>query len=181
MAIRIPTPTPDLDSVPKVCVLFVEKKADLNAKWSGGLPPLFLAASRGSVETCAMLLKIGADPNFKDTYGRTPLEAPIMAPAPKPKSSRVTETCALLVEKSAYLNIKGSSGLPPLFLAASDGNAEICALLLKRSADPSFEMTNSRRGEIAYTAAFGAGHLEIRVLLRKRGYKLDFCFAKKIS
>ena len=64
-------PVPDV----QVVKILVKAGADLNArKHNGGMKPLMLAAGMGKPEIAATLLDLGADPNLRDSAGRTALD-----------------------------------------------------------------------------------------------------------
>ena len=66
------------------------------------------------------------------------------------------ESAALLIRAGADVNVQNSYGVPPLSIAAANGNASIVALLLDAGADPN---TVLRGGETVLMSAARAGSL----------------------
>ena len=87
---------------------------------------LYNAANRGRASAVADLVHAGADINFKDGHGFTPL----IAASTKGHGSCV----ALLVEKGAELNHANVAGKTPLLAAAANGHAHVMRILLEAGA-----------------------------------------------
>ena len=90
---------------------------------------LNLAISMGSPKCVEILLKNGADPNFVDTKGKTPLMYAALT------SFEILE---ILLKYGADPNISDFEGRTPLMLASLDSDAEdgIVETLLEYGADP---------------------------------------------
>jgi ankyrin repeat protein len=72
---------PDLALAERTAAGLLANGADPNAPQRDGSSPLHAAAARGSVESCRMLLRKGADAGARDAAGRTPHEVAERAPA----------------------------------------------------------------------------------------------------
>jgi ankyrin repeat protein len=86
---------------------------------------LHIAAGKGHLRTCRLLLENGADINALTSKGMTPLCLAVLC------NSR--EVCELLLNKKADVNLGGNT-LTPLYVAIHGGSAEICELLLEYTA-----------------------------------------------
>jgi hypothetical protein len=92
----------------------------------GGIPFLDLVFERSRLETCATLIKFGADPNGI-SEGRTMLEIATIAD--------FAEAIELLCSKGAIINAQLESGDTPLLAAIRMGNvASVDALLESKAA-----------------------------------------------
>lgn len=113
--------------------------------------PLIQAARAGSLDTLALLLDSGADPNLPgptdDGWNATPLQHAILARQP--------EAVRLLLERGADPNRAGGpSSPPPLLLAAGDTDPIFVNLLLAHGADPAIE---TESGATPLSVAVSAG------------------------
>ena len=121
---------------------------------------LCFAATRGDVEAVKQLLKSGANPDGRDRFGGSAIEAAA--------TGGFTEVVKLLIQKGADVNSKGMLGGTPLILASAKGYLETVAVLLEAHADVNV------RAETGVTALIGAkinGHKAVEDLLRKAGAK----------
>ncbi len=87
----------------------------------------------------AILIKHGADVNFKNTYGRTPLFKALM--------HGVHETVELLIKHGADIHVKNQFGDAPLSTAVFFENPEGVEMLLKLGAEVNVK---NKRGETPY-------------------------------
>jgi len=126
-----------------ICALLIGKGANIEAfDTVNGWTVLRLAAKNGHTETCALLLDCGASIEVKDepswVNGWTPLHYAA--------GYGHTETCAMLIERYAeaggdagcFVNRKSAkiNGCKTvLMLAAEEGFAGTCALLVAKGAD----------------------------------------------
>lgn len=88
---------------------------------------LHLFASAGSKPGINLLLRIGADPNVKDSKGDTPLHSAVI------KGRK--EAVGLLLDKGADVNAQSNNGDTPLHKALVMRQDVISALLISRGAD----------------------------------------------
>lgn len=82
----------------------------LAARDSAQRTPLHVAAARGLHESCALLLKMGADPDARDARGRTPLHLS----ASRFASHGTRSALKTLVEGGADVRARDQDGLTPL-------------------------------------------------------------------
>ena len=57
-----------------ICLMLIEKGADVNAIAEGGVTPLMLAAQSAKFDVVELLLKKGANPNAKDARSKTAVD-----------------------------------------------------------------------------------------------------------
>jgi len=119
---------------------------------------LYNSATQKKIEEVKKLISNGADLNWSDSNGRTPL---LIAA----KEGTVT-VLKLLVEAGANVNQASTKGHTALYKAAKYGNLEIVKLLLKYGADSS---KKTPKGYTPITIAIERGHQEIVQLLRSLG------------
>lgn len=86
---------------------------------------LIIAAECGDIEKVKSLLKQGADVNFVDDYGNTPLII-----ASQKGRSKVVQL--LLTKKEINVNLADKNGLTPIIIASCLGNLEVVRLLLAK-------------------------------------------------
>jgi ankyrin repeat protein len=102
------------------------------------------ACSNGRTEVIKVLLARGANPNFADSIGRTPLLRTLKGQGPR------LLIVQRLLEKGAKPNLSGRpvetvqgtlapDPIPPLSLAIDSDDTDIVQLLLKNGADPNFD------------------------------------------
>ena len=94
------------------------------------IPPLWIAAQNGDVQTCEMLIKRGADIEASDhSLDTTPLWIAAQ--------NGHVDVCKLLIKGKANIESNGirGRGATPLFIAAMNGHKEVCNLLLKKGAN----------------------------------------------
>lgn len=82
------------------------------------------------IEKVKYYLKLGADPNIKNSDGDTPLHVAAS------RGRGYKDIVELLLNHGANPNVKNDDGATPLYWAAFYGDKDIVELLLKSGADP---------------------------------------------
>ena len=114
----------------------LDSSRDANTIDYEGRTSLFHAIERSSITCVTILLEAGADPNWKDTSGITPLyEARCGALSE-------LEVIRLLLDHGAMIDSHDMYGTTPLMLAAQSGSVNIVRLLLERGANVNARTTN---------------------------------------
>jgi ankyrin repeat protein len=111
---------------------------------------LWAAAQGGNTEDCESLIEIGADINWKNSDGDTPLLAACRRGH--------TETVEALVVHGADVNICGLDSLTPVHICCSKGDYSTLNILL--SANPILSMT-TKDGKLALDIAEEHGYQDI--------------------
>jgi ankyrin repeat protein len=120
---------------------------------------LYNAAENGATATVRSLLTAGADPNWRNAVGWTPL---MIAAAEKHP-----DTVAALLEAKADPNARNSYGRTALMYASGYGQDTIVERLLAAGADPNIVPTDQSGCWTALIAAAAGGHAKtVEVLLR---------------
>jgi ankyrin repeat protein len=105
-----------------------------------GATPMFLAASRGNVETIRALLAGGADPFMTTEKGTAPLHVATWGGSPyagdwtEDEKKNLLEVTKLLVERRADVNSAGEHGWTPLHGAAYKGVDGVVQFLVEHGA-----------------------------------------------
>jgi ankyrin repeat protein len=105
-----------------------------------GATPLFLAASRGNVQTVRALLAGGADPFMTTQKGTAPLHVATWGGSPyagdwtEDEKKNLLEVTTLLVERGADVNSTGEHGWTPLHGAAYKGVDAVVQFLVEHGA-----------------------------------------------
>lgn len=103
-----------------ICELLIKAGAEVDARTDFGLTALHVTAELGEQEVCRCLIKAGADVNVQDSYDWIPLE--------KAAHNGYKEICETFLQAHSQI---GNS----LYLAAAQGNATICQILLSAGAN----------------------------------------------
>jgi ankyrin repeat protein len=100
-------------------------------------PILDLAILEGRTEAVRLLLGGGANPNERDSSGRTPLVYSVSSFGPNVSHEERIKILRLLLEQKADLNAKDSSkyGWTPLIWASVLGQLQMASLLIEAGAD----------------------------------------------
>lgn len=138
---------------------FLKKGGDVDSQIQGGRGNiLFLeASSYGQTDIVNVLIQAGANVEFQDNDGCSPLHVA--------SQNGHTEIAKLLIEASA-INVESltNEGLTPLHVASQNGHIEIVKLLLKAKANIGIQ--DSLHWTPLYTATAN-GHTEIVKLFIK--------------
>eukprot|EP00754_Rhynchopus_humris_P046109 Rhum_TRINITY_DN5608_c0_g1::Rhum_TRINITY_DN5608_c0_g1_i2::g.17836::m.17836 len=97
----------------KLCILLLNRGADVNAEGSDGKTLLHLAVASG----CPVLCTLAKAPD-----GQSPLHRAV--------ASGDTNLCTFFLNRGADVNLQRSDGKTPLHLAATSGSTKLCTLLL---------------------------------------------------
>ena len=119
---------------------------------------LIEAAENGHVEVCLFLIEQGANINYIDELGRTPLH--------RAATNGHAEVCRLLLEQGTDVHATNWLGLTPLHMAAFNGHFEVCRLLLERGANVH---AIARYDDTPLHDAAANGHLKVCRLLIEQG------------
>ncbi|MBY0404696.1 MAG: ankyrin repeat domain-containing protein [Cyanobacteria bacterium] len=109
--------------------LLIQQGADVNAVNHENIPALSLAVDQMDSEIIQVLLSKGANPNQKDSLGRTPLHYLAKSISQGGHPSKVQDIFLQLKNAGADGHQMDQWGKTPLDLATSYGNAKISALL----------------------------------------------------
>lgn len=107
--------------------LYLVDKVYIN-KVIGGMTPIMLAASRGSIEIIDLLFTQGADPNKRGSAERTALQYAV--------EKNHVDAAKRLLAYGADINAFDTGRLTPLTMAADRGFTELALILLEKGADP---------------------------------------------
>ncbi|XP_029793204.1 ankyrin repeat and SOCS box protein 3 [Suricata suricatta] len=121
-----------------------------------GWNALHQATFQDNAEIIKLLLKEGANKEFEDDFGITPLF--VAAQYGKLESLRI------LISSGANVNCQASDQATPLFIAAQEGHTKCVELLLSSGADPDL-YCNEDDWQLPIHAAAQMGHTEILELL----------------
>lgn len=106
--------------------------------------PLMLAALKGEMSLCQLLIKKGADVN-----------KPGWAPLHYAATNGHKDIMNLLLEENAYIDAASPNGTTPLMMAAHYSDASAVKLLLEAGADPTLK---NHQGLTAMDFAYRGGH-----------------------
>ena len=129
-----------------------------------GATPLFAACTNSHAELVSMLLQSGAEPDRArkgPAGGDTPLYAAVCKGAP-------LLVGMLLANGASADKAKTDGGATPLWRAASDGNAELCKLLLD-AGHASVDKAREIDGSTPLFVASRHGHVECMAVLLAHG------------
>jgi len=117
---------------------------------------LMRASEKGNAESVEMLLKKGANPNYRDNDGFSPLHFAAFY-----GRAKVAE---ILIRHGAEVNARDNDGNTPLHTAAKWGNVEVVKLLLKSGADPT---VRNNDGKSPLDVARESGQSEVARVIEK--------------
>jgi len=136
----------------------------VDSRDTGGNTPLILAAGRGYLEVCELLLKAGADPLNPLATTMTGMNAMHTA-----AQAGKTEIVRLLSTYRPLINSMGG-GYSPLMCAAIQGHLEVCQVLLEAGADP---LATDNSGCNAMHMAARSGKTEVVRMLSANKQLID--------
>jgi ankyrin repeat protein len=118
--------------------------------WPTGMSALTLAAVRGETGVVGLLLEHGADPNWQDHHGVSPLSATV-------RSCRGNlETLNLLLDAGADIENRSGASLTPVLVAVQEERPRFVKALIDRGAD------------VDAVNAYGDGILNLAIYYRNR-------------
>lgn len=118
---------------------------------------LWAAAQGGNSQDCESLIEIGADVNWKNADGDTPLLAACRRGH--------TETIALLLAHGADSNISGADSFTPLHVSTRRGDAESVNVLLNANTST---IARTKEGQTALDIARAKGYESIYARLMEK-------------
>jgi len=119
---------------------------------------LMRASERGDAESVEMLLKKGANPNYRDNDGFSPLHFAAFY-----GRAKVAE---ILIRQGAEVNARDNDGNTPLHFAALAGDAKVAELLIRHGAEVN---AKNNYGSTPLHTAAKWGNVEVVKLLLKSG------------
>ena len=177
------------------CGARVSTSANIKAENAGKETPLILASKNGHMDAVDVLLKSGADANYRDSSGWTALHNAShkghdsvvqllldWKPVPNVDAQDINDNTPLhvasfhgkstvvtiLLEGGASVDARDRQGGTPLHDASQGGHLEVVRLLLGRCADP---RARNRKGETPFQIASKKNHGEVTQLLTEHAGK----------
>jgi len=137
----------------------IQPFADGEAGWS----PLAMAARHRLLETSKVLLAKGANPDWRDPLGATPMKQACF----NPETDEAIELVKLLLDEGADPNLHDDEGFYPIHTAIDHGNAEITELLLSNGVpvDRCFPESSGEFGSLLNRACMRADPDIIKLIL----------------
>ena len=132
---------------------------------------LWVAAQAGNAQDCDSLLAIGAQVDWKNSEGDTPLIAACRRGHEK--------TVTTLLVHGANVNIEGSDGRTPLHIVAERADTILLNKLLECS-DVNIN-TRTRDGQTAYDLAKSRGHTSIINRLRQHSRSATEGYTEEVN
>jgi hypothetical protein len=136
----------------------ISEGADVNARDSSGLPPLYLAVVRGHQAIVDVLIRNGADVNVD--VGTTPLYAAV-------REGHVA-VASMLIANGAEVDVQDERDMTPLHWAVAKNNIALVRLLIASGADLN---RRAMGGTTPLGRAVKGGYDDIAELLKRHGAK----------
>lgn len=124
---------------------------NINEKWAMGEAFLTLVTCRGNADMMRWLLKKGADPNFRDDVGMTPLMHAV--------DSKDLECVKVILEAGGSIDSFDDNGDYALHYAVLDGNLEILRTIIAANPRNVFEKNFAGQTPLCKFIKYGLGHL----------------------
>ena len=146
-----------------VHALLTSPDVDTNYNDRSGETPLWIASSRGNIQCMKVLIKYGADLNYRDnSHGTTPLFEAVRI--------RKTSAVHVLLTANADVNLsREGDGTTPLMMAAHNGHIGIVKWLLNAGADVAL---SNKQNVSSLSCAAMEGHLDILKILHQAAVKV---------
>ncbi len=141
---------------------YVTRSTDINEA-------LYQACQSGHTKIVELLLKRGADSNYRIDSRATPLHIASV-------QGHIDIVKLLLLEKGAYINAQDSLGYTPLFCAVLENRQDVASFLMSNNADVNLI---TREGATALHAAIQKEYKELVELLLKNKARLDSATLKE--
>eukprot|EP01112_Ceratiomyxa_fruticulosa_P020648 TRINITY_DN7100_c0_g1_i1.p1 TRINITY_DN7100_c0_g1~~TRINITY_DN7100_c0_g1_i1.p1 ORF type:complete len:719 (-),score=145.16 TRINITY_DN7100_c0_g1_i1:94-2250(-) len=122
--------------------------------------PLYYASLEGFNDCSQLLLDHGADPNFKNVHGETPL---MIVFKKLTYNSKFHECAVSLIKGGAEVNIADNFGQTPLHIAAKEGLVNWIKLLVSRGADIKLK---DEDGKTPYDLSISSGNIKCANFLK---------------
>ena len=154
----------------KICELLLEEEHGVNVEQETvhGSTALMVAAGKGHIEVCQLLIKAGANVRQARADGNCAL---LFAS----EASR-TDVCQLLLYHGANPNCRCVDGWAPLMPASRDGNEALCRVLIDAGADVHVEFSEGNDGgDTPLMLAAQNGHTGTCRVLLQAGAKINQC------
>lgn len=194
----------DIVSIKQSLIDAIDKGLDVNADVDGDagykLSLLMATTAREKFDDISkLLIKRGADVNFKGPFGWTPLsEASQHGPVeivklliekgaevnyrntPRGRTALMLaagknkfEICKLLIEKGAEVNAKDDNGATALMIAANNGSFDVVKLLVKNGAETNAKDNQNRTALLKAVISNSSESVNVVEFLLKNGAKID--------
>lgn len=156
------------ESLEKIVTLFIQKKANVNAKDDDHDTPLHFAAKNSSIKVVAKLLTHNASVYARNSRNETALHTAVIR-----NDDRALKAVTLLIQKNAEIDATDNDGYTPLHHAIDDSTFEVFSKLIAHGANVNAK-TNRGSTPLHILAYFSDGPiLESVNLLIKKNVKID--------
>jgi ankyrin repeat protein len=142
----------------------LNQKSDVNARDADGTTALHWAVRWDDLETAALLIRAGANPDAPNEYGITPLFLAC--------TNRSAPMVAKLLAAGAQPNAASASGETPFMTCARTGNPHAVTAFLQRGVT-NVNVTEPNRGQTALMWAIAEGHADVARMLLAHGAEVN--------